>query len=172
MGTTANDSTRARIAELLAAYRDADYRWEFEGEWHPLAIGAPAHRLEQSFPQARRFGLVSAWNPQSVILPDAVNRAADEVLHAALLECGLPFRPGFSAARNRSWREPSWVVMDMALPVFDTLTRRFGQLGTLCWRRGEPVRLRMHAARPASVEPHPAIDWLGDPGAEAARDAG
>lgn len=162
MGTPgASDSTTARIAELLTAYCDADYRWELEGEWHPLVVGRPTHRLEQAFPQARRFGLLSAWNPQSVTLPDAINRSADEMLHAALLESGFPFRPGFSSARNRSWREPSWVVMDMALPTFDALTRRFGQLGTLSWRRGEPVRLRMHATRPTAVEPHDRIDWLG-----------
>ena len=161
MGTSPNDPTAARIAELLAAYCDADYRWELDGEWHPLVVGRATHRLEQAFPQARRFGLLSAWNPQSVVLPDAINRAADEMLHAALLESGLPFRPGFSAARNRSWREPSWVVMDMALPVFDALTRRFGQLGTLAWQRGEPVRLRMHADRPGAITQHEHIDWLG-----------
>ena len=162
MGKTgANDSTTARIAELLTAYCDADYRWELDGEWHPLVVGRPTHRLEQAFPQARRFGLLSAWNPQSVTLPEAINRSADEMLHAALLESGLAFRPGFSSARNRSWREPSWVVMDMALPVFDSLTRRFGQLGTLSWRRGEPIRLRMHATRPAAIAPHDQIDWLG-----------
>ena len=158
MGT---HSTGARIAELLSAYCDADYRWELDGEWHPLVVGRPTHRLEQAFPQARRFGLLSAWNPQSVTLPEAINRSADEMLHAALLESGLAFRPGFSSARNRSWREPSWVVMDMALPVFDSLTRRFGQLGTLSWRRGEPIRLRMHATRPAAIAPHDQIDWLG-----------
>ena len=159
--SNANPSNANRIAELLAAYREADYRWELDGEWHPLAIGRPTVRLEQAFPQASRFGLLSAWNPQSVMLPDGINRTADEMLHAALLQSGLPFRPGFSSARNRSWREPSWVVMDMALPLFDALARRFGQLGTLWWQRGEPVRLRMYVARPAAMEPCDGIDWLG-----------
>ena len=162
MGKNAStDSTAARIAELLTAYCDADYRWELDGEWHPLVVGRPTHRLEQAFPQARRFGLLSAWNPQSVTLPEAINRSADEMLHAALLESGLAFRPGFASARNRNWREPSWVVMDMPLPAFDALTRRFGQLGTLSWRRGEPIRLRMHATRPTAIAPHDQIDWLG-----------
>ena len=161
----------ARIAELLAAYLDADYRWEFDGDWHPLAIGAPAPDIEHAFPGAQSFGLVSAWNPHSVVLAEAVNRAADDRLHAELRDSGLPYRPGFSAARNRSWREPSWVVVDMALPAFDAVTRRFGQLGTLAWRRGEPVRLRMHAARPAGVAPDPDVEWLGNP-PDVARHAG
>lgn len=165
--SNANPSNANRIAELLEAYRGADYRCELDGEWHPLAIGRPTVRLEQAFPQASQFGLLSAWNPQSVMLPDGINRAADEMLHAALLQSGLSFRPGFSSARNRSWREPSWVVMDMALPLFDALARRFGQLGTLWWQRGEPVRLRMYVARPAAMDPCDGIDWLGAaPGTE------
>lgn len=167
------DAPPARIAELVAAYLDADYRLELHGEWHPLAIGAPAPAIEDAFPGARRFGLLSAWNPHSVVLPEAANRDADERLRAALQDSGLPFRPGFSAARNRSWREPSWVVADMALPAFDAVTRRFGQLGTLAWRRGEPVRLRMHAERPADLAPDPRVDWLGAPATTvAARGAG
>ena len=41
------------------------------------------------------------------------------------------------------------------------LARRFGQLGTLSWRRGEPIRLRMYTTRPVAVEAHDQIDWLG-----------
>lgn len=158
------DARRAadgRVAGLLAAYKEADYLWELAGEWHPLAVGSPAPRLEQAFPAAQRFGLLSAWNPQSVVLPHAINREADLMLHAVLEESGLAYRPGFSAARDRSWREPSWVVMDMPLPLLDTLTRRFGQLATLSWQRGEPVRLRMHALRPAGVPDDEQADWLG-----------
>ena len=158
--SNANPSNANRIAELLAAYREADYRWELDGEWHPLAIGRPTVRLEQAFPQASRFGLLSAWNPQSVMLPDGINRTADEMLHAALLQSGLPFRPGFSSARNRSWREPSWVVMDMDEAEFDRLAQRFGQLGALRWQRGEPVRLRMYAQRPVLARARECLDWV------------
>lgn len=157
----AGDAGAGRIAELLRAYLEADYRWELAGDWHPIVVGRRAHRLEQAFPETRRFGLLSAWNPQSVLLPHAMNREADLMLHAALEETGLTFRPGFSAAHDRSWREPSWVVMDMDLPTLDALTLRFGQLATLSWGRGEPVRLRMHAARPPTVAPRDTVEWLG-----------
>lgn len=157
----ARHATEGRVAELLAAYMEADYLWELAGEWHQLAVGSPAPRLEQAFPAARRFALLSAWNPQSVVLPHAINREADLMLHATLEESGLAYRPGFSAARDRSWREPSWVVMDMELPLLDSLTRRFGQLAALSWQRGEPVRLRMHAPRPPAVPEHGPADWLG-----------
>lgn len=150
-----------RIATLLDAYYAAEYRWELDGEWRALRIGQPAPEIEAFFPQSQRFGLLSAWDPQSIPRPDAVNRRADESLHTALIASGLPFRPGFSSAANRSWREPSWIVMDMADADFDRLALRYGQLGTVVWRRGEPVGLRMYAQQPLMAKPRDFVEWSG-----------
>lgn len=142
----------ARIIDLTHAYLDADYRWERDGDWHRLQIGAPAPELESVFPAGREFGFLSAWNPASIEQPDTVNRAADAAMHAALSERGIEMRPGFSSARNRSWREPSWVTIDLPRDELDVLSRRFRQLATLYWRRGEPIRLRMDHARPPALD--------------------
>lgn len=150
----------ARIAALMHAYLEADYRWELDGGWYPLQIGATAPELEAAFPEGREFGLLSAWNPYSVERVDQANRIADEALHAALLASGMPYRPGFSSARNRSWREPSWVVVDMPVDYFDALARRFGQLASLYARRGEPMRLRMYRRQPAAIVVD-GVDWIG-----------
>jgi len=148
------------IASLLQSYHAADYRWEFNGRWHPLSIGAHAPSLEQAFPGAASFGLLSAWNPHSVERPESVNRTEDARLLAQLEQTGLVFRAAFSAARNRSWREPSWIVMDMPLDDFDALAREHGQLGTVHARRGEPARLRMYRAEPAGAPDLACVDWV------------
>lgn len=150
----------SRIASLVQAYHAADYRWELDGRWLPLAIGAIASELELAYPLARNFGLLSAWNPHSVERAEPENRAADEALGATLAASGLLHRPGFSSARNRSWREPSWIVMDMPIDEFDALSRRFHQLGTVHAWRGEPMRLRMyHAPLPACADLG-GVDWV------------
>ena len=92
--------------------------------------------------------------------PDEENRADDEILNAALLASGLPFKPAFSSARNRTWREPSWIVMDMPVEAFDALAQRFRQLATVHGVRGEPLRLRMYRAAPAGSTAHPLVDWV------------
>lgn len=145
------------IATLLRAYHAADYRWECSGRWHPISIGAIAPELEEAFPAAAGFGLLSAWNPRSVERAEAVNRAEDARLLAQLEATGLAFRAAFSAARNRTWREPSWIVMDMPLDAFDALARSHGQLATVHARRGEPARLRMYHDQPPGC---PALDWV------------
>lgn len=150
----------SRIASLVQAYHAADYRWELDGRWLPLAIGSIPAALEAAFPRSRSFGLLSAWNPHSVERAEPENRADDEALGAALAASRLPHRPGFSSARNRSWREPSWVVVDMPLAELDDLARRFRQLGTLHAWRGEPMRLRIyHAPVPACAALHD-VDWV------------
>jgi hypothetical protein len=149
----------AHITALAHAYLAADYRWELDGRWHDLAIGQPAPELEACFPDANEFGLVSAWNPHSVVRPERANRVADDALRASLQTTGLPHRPGFSAARNRSWREPGWVVMGLPVDELDALAQRFGQLGVLHWQRGGRVRLRLYHASPRGWPGSAWVDW-------------
>ena len=151
---------QARIAELVRAYVAAEYRWELAGDWRNLRIGEPAPELERAFPDVRHFGLVSAWDPYSIPRPEPANRKADYLLEKDILASSLPFRAAFSSATNRTWREPSWLVMDMPAADFDALSRCYGQLATLYWAAGEPVRLRVDAAKPAGYGSDDAIDWL------------
>ena len=46
----------------------------------------------------------------------------DAALHLALRDSGALYLPGFSSARNRSWREPSWVTVDLPLAQLDALS--------------------------------------------------
>jgi hypothetical protein len=155
-------TSEARIAELVRAYLAAEYRWELDGDWLNLRIGESADEVDRRFPDAAQFGLLSAWNPYSLERPEAINRAADDALQRNLLECGKVFRAAFSSAANRSWREPSWLVVDLSLAEFDALSRRYKQLATLHWTAQGAVRMRVDAIRPRAFEHHADIDWLRD----------
>jgi hypothetical protein len=153
----------ARIASLAAAYAAADYSWELGHAWQPLRVGQVATGLAAYFPAASSFSLLSAWNPHSIPRPDLVNREQDLALQAALEATGRAFRPAFAAARNRSWREPGWLVADLPLHAVDALAQRFGQLGAVVWPREAPGRLRMYAREPVGApryQPLDAIDWV------------
>ena len=150
----------ARISELVHAYLGADYRWELDGEWLNLYLGELAPVMIRRFPDAAQFALLSAWNPYSIERPDSANHAADDALQQELLDSGRVFRPAFSSAVNRSWREPSWLVIDLPVVELDALSRRYGQLATLCWPANDAVRMRVDAIRPFTFEDHPHIDWL------------
>jgi hypothetical protein len=152
--------SEADARRLATAYMDAEYRWARDGDWHDIRIGLPAPGLELLHPEVRSFGLLSAWNPWSRQRDDASNRREDDALASMLAERGFRHIPAFSSATNRSWREPGWVIFDISADGLDELTRRFGQLGALWWIRGQPVRLRMQARRPAQSGHADVIDWL------------
>lgn len=149
-----------RIAKLLDAYLLAHYRWEYDGVWRWLRVGEPSPELEEAFPQARSFAMLSAWNPQSEPREKAVNRREDGELHGELCRGAYNIRAAFASAPDRSWREPGWLVLDMDNASLDTLARRFGQLGTLSWEPGRVVRLRMDAVAPPGYGAFPCVDWL------------
>jgi hypothetical protein len=152
-----------RIAQLVASYLVADYRWEHDGVWRALRIGEPAPEVDAAFPDAVRFGLLTAANPGQQLRADIDNRSADRALQRRMDQHGLRYRPAFVAATNRVWRAYNWLVIAPEAEVFDALARDFGQIGTLLWSRGTPVRLRMHAAMPAACAASPHVDWV-DPG--------
>lgn len=160
MAASPDPSQHAPIAELVRAYLAADYRWQHEGDWHDLLIGLPAPALELLYPDIDTFGLTSAWNPHSVERTEIDNRNADHALHDRLIATGKPYCAAFASAPNRSWREPSWVLMGVDGETFDALAREYGQLGWLWWPRGAPVRLRVDAARPEAFEDGGFVDWL------------
>lgn len=150
----------ADVQRLATAYLHAVYRWGCDGAWHDMRIGEPAPTLELLYPEVASFGLLSAWNPYSRPREEAGNRVADQALEAELDKRGFARVPAFSSATNRSWREPGWVILDIGTVELDELCRRFGQLGTLWWSRGEPVRLRMQAAKPPRFRHPLPVDWL------------
>lgn len=156
-----------RIAQLAASYLVADYRWEHDGVWRPLRIGESAPDVDTAFPHAARFGLLTAANPGQQLRADIDNRSADRALQRHMDQHGLRYRPAFVAATNRVWRAYNWLIVAPEVEVFDALARDFGQIGTLLWCRGTPVRLRMQAAMPAACAVDPRIDWV-DPGIAAA----
>ena len=151
-----------RIATLLQAYVAAEYRCAAGDAWHALRIGERADTLEAATPGIRRFGLITAWDPQSLARPDALNRQADAALQRDLAAGGWPFTLAFAtAAQGDDWREPGWLAQDIGMADLDDLARRYGQLGVLGWASGAPVRLRMYAACPPACAGLAHIDWCG-----------
>lgn len=154
----------SHITALPAVFMAADYKWELDGLWSSIRIGEPAPELDAAFPAARRFGMTAAANPGQIIRADTENRSGDEALQRTLTQLGLVHRPAFVAAHSRIWKAYNWLVIDPDEATFDGLTREFGQIGSLLWLRGQPVRLRMRARRPGMVAEHPHVDWVGDGG--------
>ena len=81
--------------------------------------------------------LVTAWNPESQRLPEAVNRRRAARLVERLRR--LPTLPGINGEAR--WREESLLVLAASRRV-EALGRLFGQNAVVLVRRGSRARLR------------------------------
>ncbi|UHQ21650.1 DUF3293 domain-containing protein [Lysobacter sp. 5GHs7-4] len=147
-------------AELAALYAAAAYAVVVDGDAIALRVGEPTPDLEAYLP-ADTYVVISAWNPASEPRSDAANEAADAALVARLNAAGIARQPAWGSAPDGQWREPGWLLTDIDQAAADRLALDFGQAAVLCWRRGQPVRLRMLLAPPAAVGAAAHVDWAG-----------
>jgi hypothetical protein len=121
-------------ARLLRAYRDTRY----EACGIALRIGlrcAPMDTMLRAL-GGRHGGFITAWNPASQRLPDAINRRRQNRLAGCLR------RVRFVQAQGslRRWREDHLLVA--ADPrLLAVLARRFGQHAIVVLRARQPARL-------------------------------
>ena len=145
-------------AELACAYAAAVYVVVLDGDSIPLRVGEAAIDLEAYAP-ASRYAFITAWNPASQPRSDTANEAADALLVAQLDALGAARHAAWAQGPAGRWRGPGWVVADLDESMLLRLAQEFGQAGVLDWAAGEPVRLRMLAARPAG-EAVAHTDWI------------
>ena len=149
-------------AQLVAAYAHAHYGARLDGTDLPMRVGSPARELEARWP-AQRYVFITAWNPASLPRPDAANHDADTRLVARLDAAGTARLAAWAQDADGLWREPGWLLADVGVDEGVALARAFDQAGILTGQRGQPLRLRMIAARPAelpvSTDAEACIDW-------------
>ena len=149
-----------RIAALAGEYLLAHYFVALgKREWL-FQVGQHADEVERQL-IADSYLFITGWNPASRVLDAAQNLAAGEILQTRLLDAGHAAYPALGCDADGGGIERGHLVLDVPLAQADALAREFGQLGTLYWRHGDPVRLRMLAPRPPGFPEHPHIDWAG-----------
>lgn len=91
--------------------------WELANGDHWLPLGTPSEALV----------VVSAWNPGSLRLAEAINQARDGVLAAELRALGLAPVRARGRSADRAWCEEGWLIAH--LPTRTTgLLQRYGQI--------------------------------------------
>ena len=143
---------------LAAAYRAAIYRARLPAGECVVAVGENATALEATI-EEDSFAFITAWNPASQPRGKDQNEAADAKLVAELDALAIPRWPMHASAPDGRWGEPGWLLAGIDPAALDHLARTFGQAGTLFWRRGTPVRLRMVLPKPPGARCD-STDWL------------
>jgi hypothetical protein len=151
------DTEKVRLA---AAWASAHYFVSIARRDWLFTIGQDAEDIEREL-MAERYLFITAWNPPPGLQARQHNLAADERLQLRLREAALEHHPALGCDARGGAVERGWLVLDAPLPWSDALARDFGQGGTLAWRAGHPVRLRMQWPRPPQAPADDFIDWVG-----------
>ncbi len=147
-----------QVAELARAYAAAHYFVTIGHREWLFGVGQPAEDIERQL-GAGSYLFITAWNPPPGTASPAENLAADQRLQQRLRESGYSHLSSLGSNAQCGAVEYGWVVLDLSLETADAWARVFGQAGTLYWRQGEAVRLRMLWPRPHDLPDGPFIDW-------------
>ena len=133
-------------AELLAAYQRTDYAiFEVDAET-VVHIGRPDPAIDGLLKRhgAERGTIITAWNPESVILSDAENAARETELWNWIGENRLFALAAEGRDPTGAWQpEQSCLILDIAADAVAVLGRQYGQNAIVHLRLGVAPELEL-----------------------------
>ncbi len=117
----------AMETDWIEVYRASRYAFSKDGSWRVFALdgsGPSMADLEMS------VTLVSAWNPGSLELPEAENRAANALLHESLETACQDFTQAWGASLpgvEPAWKEDGFAVHGLSRERAAQLGLEWGQ---------------------------------------------
>jgi hypothetical protein len=110
---------------LLAAYGRTRWLITLHERRVSLSVGDP-FPVREILPAA----IITACNPASRLLPEHVNRAANERLHRVLREAGASMLPALARGTGEDagqWDEPGYLISGIPLAEAVSIAASFGQ---------------------------------------------
>lgn len=129
---------------LIEAYRAAIYEIDVAGSTLALRIGRLAPRLDQLLSEAgvSEGAVLTAYNPASIPLCEAENRAAHENLAREIRHRGLKFFSTRARDSHGNWPdEPGFLIAGVTREEATSLAHRLGQNGFVYVAPGIPPEL-------------------------------
>lgn len=154
--------TPARIASLIALYRESHYEISLPRGVATLRIGASAPPPVRRWIGSDRTAFyLTACNPRSTSLPREENEARLEALRAELRAQGCRWLEGSGFIPGEAWREECLLVAGIDAAGVDELVRRYDQNSILVVPATAAVMLRIYRPewRPVAGDA-PDLEWV------------
>ncbi len=137
------DTTGHMNESLLNAYRNTTYEVHADGRTIGIRIGKHCAALDDLLGDAARsWAFVTAVNPESRVLPEAVNAERNAELKREIERCGWSFWPGVGRPDGGDWSpEPSFLVVGISREQAAALGARYGQNAVVWGRVGGVAEL-------------------------------
>lgn len=123
-----------RAETLAQAYQTAIYRVA------GVAFTLSEQPTQEMLFAGQRFAIITAYNPQSNLLPKEENLRRHRQLEREIQTLGLAYTPSLSTSPEGSWAEEGFAVFAIGLEEALALGRKFEQQAVV-WGEGRRVFL-------------------------------
>lgn len=132
--------------DLLKAYRETNYEVRLpDGDLLVLRHGQPNPKLDKYIAEehaaAPSWVFITAWNPESLQLPEKENAAAMRQLKAELEKRRYPHLEGIGRGTETSWEEPSLIAFGPSARDAKQLGVQFRQNAVVVGRQYQDARV-------------------------------
>jgi hypothetical protein len=151
-------STAAKLSmsdDLLHAFLNTDYLVEIDGHRLCVNVGKVNAELDLALNQ-RSWAILTAENPGAQKLDEKGNRSRRKALEHEVIQAGLKHYSSVHRAQGNNWDdEHGLMLLDPASAWLHGRASRFGQLGIVHGRPGQPAELWLYALiTEAPAHPH------------------
>lgn len=133
-------------AALIAAYRMTNYVVFEDRRETIIRVGDIDSEVDALFHRhgAGRGTIITAWNPQSIVLSDAENAMREAELWRWIADRQLLALPVEGRDPSGSWEsEQSCLIFDIAVDVVEALARHYDQNAIVHIERGQAPELAL-----------------------------
>lgn len=129
--------------EMISAYMKTHYRVKLPDREITLRVGHRSAELERLLVAigATSAAFITAANPLSRELPEAVNADRCAALARQALDIGATVIPALGSAPDRSWVEPSWLILGIAFDDATAMADEYEQNAFVWLEADQPARL-------------------------------
>ena len=130
--------------ELEHAYLDSVYSVLYNGREYEVIIGECSERLMDALFENTNIQsgiILTAWNPESQICSVIENKITNAKLSDDLISHDFTYYDAIGRARNSSWQEESFFIIDVSKQQAECLAVKYQQNAYIWIEQNKPAEL-------------------------------
>ena len=121
----------------IKAFKDTNYIVNIaHNEAITINVGKVYPNLDRAIKPLNTWAFITAYNPLPKILSDSENTIRNNNLKQDIESLGFQFYTGYGIAKDKSWKEESFLIVGIEKQEAKKLGAKYGQLAILIGKVG------------------------------------
>lgn len=123
------------------AFKNTDYIVNINDKVITINIGKTQNKLDNLIKPLKQWAFITAYNPLPKILSDNENKSRNSKLKQDAEKLGFQVYTGYGIAKNKSWKEDSFLIVGIDKKEAIQLGAKYGQLAIVTGSRNSKTEL-------------------------------